>query len=95
MAKVTNLTLHKNTVEKRQKRERAKGLCREAERMVREADLRAYAVVGIDANGEAHAVWDTGAIMPMWAFPAVIGRVLEMDIARNQELEDWVPPLKK
>lgn len=93
MAKVANLSAHKNTVEARRKRTLAKELRSGVERMVRTADIRAYAVVGIAADGSAHAIWDTGAILPMWGFPDTIAAVVRIDMENSDAKEDWRPAL--
>lgn len=89
----TNLTVHRNRVEARRKREVAKRLTTETAKMVRDADIRAYAVVGIAADGSAHAIWDTGAIMPMWGFPETVGAILRRDMDNLAPEEDWTPSL--
>ena len=88
-----NLTVHKNTIEKKQKRELAKDAQRRVERVIRECDLRAYAFVGIGADGSAYAVWDTGAIMPMWCFGGAMASILQCDMENEIEGDDWKPPL--
>lgn len=93
MAKVTKLSVHKNTVESRRKRNLAKDIASGAERMVREADIRAYAIVGIGADGKGYARWDTGAILPMWAFADVVAGILRQDLAMSDAAEDWRPNL--
>jgi hypothetical protein len=87
------LSVHRNTVEARRKRVLAKDLARHVEAIVRENDIRAYAVVGIGSDGQAYAVWDTGAVMPMWAFPATIAHVLEVDMRSSDAEDDWRPKL--
>ena len=93
--KPVSLTVHRNKVEAHRKRERATTLKRQVEAMVRERDIRAYAVVGIGADGQAYVLWDTGAIMPMRAFPAVVADVLNADIAMCEVEEDWRPALAR
>lgn len=93
MAKVTRLSVHKNSVEARRKRVLAKEVAAGAERMVREADIRAYAIVGIGADGRGYARWDTGAILPMWAFADVVAAILRQDLAASDVAEDWRPNL--
>lgn len=89
-----SLSVHKNKVEARRKRELSKFLRSKVENLVREQDLRAYAVVGINANGEAFALWDTGAILPRWAFADTVAAVLRKDIEENSEVDDdWKPAL--
>lgn len=91
--KPISLTVHKNAVERRRKRDMSRELCREAGKMVRERDIRAYAIVGIGANGKAYACWDSGSIMPLWAFAETMGSVLRDDIAVSGVKDDWKPPL--
>lgn len=88
-----SLSVHRNTVEKRRARVLADDLVRQVGSLVKERDIRAYAVVGIGADGKAYALWDTGAVMPMRAFPAVMMQVLADDIAGHDLVEDWKPAL--
>lgn len=90
---VTKLSVHRNKVESRRKRELAKELQSRTEAMVRENDIRAYAVVGIASNGKAYAIWDTGAILPMWAFADTFATTLRRDIEDSGVEEDWQPNL--
>lgn len=90
---VANLTVHRNTLEKRQKRERANDLVLGTKKMVLDSDIRAYAVVGIAADGSGHAIWDTGSVVPMWAFADVIAGILRRDLEGHLDIEDWRPPL--
>ena len=94
---VPSLTVHRNTLEKRQKRARVDDLVRQTKKMMRDVDLRAYAVVGIAADGSGHALWDTGGVVPMWAFTDVVSGLLRRDIENNIDrvAEDWRPPLAR
>lgn len=97
MSRIVKLSVHKNTIERRNKRNRAKELSKTVESMVREVDLRAWAIVGIGADGKPYTLWDTGDILPMWAFPEVIAKTITLSIQRSIEddgLEDgWRPSL--
>jgi hypothetical protein len=93
MTKSISLTLHKNKVESRRKRELARDVMRGVEAMVRERDIRAYAFVGIGADGKAYASWDTGNILPMWAFADTVATVLKEDIKSSDVTDGWVPNL--
>ena len=93
MSKKVSLTVHKNKIENRRKRDLAKSVVSGVEAVIKENDIRAYAFVGIAANGDAHAIWDTGNILPLWAFAPTVGEVLKTDV-RNSEVEDgWHPEL--
>lgn len=91
--RLINLAVHKNKIENRNKRTRSKEASGRVEKIVREADIRAYAFVGIGADGKGYAAWDTGAIMPMWSFAPTINAILETDMVDSLDTEDWVPPL--
>lgn len=91
--KPVSLNVHRNSVEARRKRVLAKELKGRVEAMVRTHDIRAYAVVAIAADGQAHALWDTGAILPMWAFPNTVAYVLQEDIRNSDVEDDWRPTL--
>lgn len=88
-----SLTAHRNTVEARRKRVLAQELQGRVGKLVRDADLRAYAVVGIGADGSAHALWDTGAVLPLWAFADTVAGVLRQDILNADLKDDWRPAL--
>lgn len=92
-SKVVSLGLHKNTVERRTKRERAKAAVANVAGLMRQEDIRAYAFVGISAEGKAYALWDTGAIMPARAFPHVVVEALSDDIHNANLEDDWRPSL--
>lgn len=95
MAKSVSLSVHRNKVESRRKRVLASELTKGVGALVKEQDIRAYAVVGISSKGEAFALWDTGAILPRWAFADTIAGVLRKDIAANadDQPDDWRPSL--
>ena len=87
------LSVHRNKVEARRKRELAKDLQNRTEALVRENDIRAFAIVGIGADGKGYAFWNTGAILPMWAFADTIATILRRDIENSGVEEDWKPSL--
>ena len=93
--KVIHLSVHKNTVERRRKNDLAKTLGHSVQQMIKAHDLRAYAIVGIDSEGKAYAMWDTGAIMPIWGFADTVSAILSRDIEDSGAEEDWKPPLNK
>jgi hypothetical protein len=92
-AKPVSLTAHKNTVEQRRKRELGKDLRSIAGDLVRERDIRAYALVGIASDGSSYAYWDTGACLPMRAFPDTVASILRDSIAEAAIEDDWRPTL--
>lgn len=93
LADVANLHVHRNKVENHRKRVLAKTLKSQVETMVRTEDIRAYAIVGINAEGQAFTLWDTGAVLPMWAFADTVAHVLREDIRESGIEDDWKPTL--
>lgn len=91
--KPVSLSVHRNKVEARRKQVLASEVGRLAASLVKEQDIRAYAIVGIAADGNAHAIWDTGAILPMWAFADTMSHVLREDIRNTDVQDDWKPSL--
>lgn len=86
------LSVHKNTVARRRKKERATVMSKAAADMCRVHDVRAYAIVGIACDGRAYASWDTGRALPMWAFADTVATVLRKDIETCEVEDDWRPP---
>lgn len=93
--RVASLSLHRNTIERKAQRERSKALVRDVEQLTRQVDIRAYAIVGIGADGLGYAYWDTGAIVPMWGFADTMAAILRKDVDDTEAEEDWKPPLPK
>lgn len=87
-----NLSVHRNTVEQRAKRQLGSVFRKEVLKVFKDSDIRMYVFVGIDAEGKAHASWDTGGIMPLWAVPGTIFKVLDSDMSTVED--DWKPPLR-
>lgn len=90
-----SLAVHKNRVEKQKRRERVRDMVSGAKKMAQDNDLTAYAIVGITKTGDALACWDTGGSIPMWALPGAVYRVLDMDIAASDAVEDFKAPLRE
>lgn len=88
-----NLSVHRNTVEARRKRTLSRAARRDVEAIIREHDVRAYAFVAIAADGGMIATWDTGSILPGWAFPSTVQEILRRDMAQTDVEETWKPPL--
>lgn len=89
---VKELSVHRNTIERKHRRDMATAAKADL-KAIMEHDVRAYAIVAINSEGDAMAAWDTGAIMPIWAFPVTVSQILDADI-RNADVEDeWKPSL--
>jgi len=90
---VVSLSLHKNKIESRRKRDLSNRLKTQVGKLVKEQDIRAYAIVGIGSNGDAFAYWDTGAILPQWAFADTVATILRKDVQETNVKDDWKPTL--
>lgn len=92
MAKTVNLSLHKSQVERRE-RKAVRGDMVAAAKAMPSNDIVAWAIVGITRDGNAHAAWDSGQIMPLWAFAPAISRILQCDTDTVQD--DYKAPLRR
>lgn len=92
MKKPVSLTVHKSHLERQERRAIRKKMTIAAKTMGAE-DLVAYVICGIDRHGEAFAAWDTGRITPLWAFPSMVGKILESDCATIRD--DYHAPLHR
>jgi len=63
-AKVVSLTVHKNTLEKRQRAERRKELRQLADQISKDPDFAGYVLIGITTSGEAETFYDCGPVPP-------------------------------
>ena len=93
MAKPLSLSVHRNGIEARRKRELAGRLSRQIPDLVKGADVRAYAFVALDSEGKSRCLWDTGGIVPLWSFADMVGAMLRRDIEESGVDEDWKPSL--
>jgi hypothetical protein len=57
------------------------------------ANIVAYALIAFSDDGRAFVDWNTGGIMPMWAFPSTVREVLQADIEQSCVEEDFKSPL--
>ena len=89
------LAVHRNTLEHRRKREMAKHASTLIGGSIRETDIRAYAFVGLTADGGAICWWDTGGVIPLFAFTDVMASMLRKNIAESGVDEEWKPGLSQ
>ncbi len=80
MKKVTNLTLHKNTLEKHKLRELKKELCDSAKWLSRDFDLKGFALVIWDDKFNYRTDWSTGWVLPSHVMPEYVKGALLRDI---------------
>lgn len=90
----TNLREYQNQQEVQRKADLEKYLIDSIKEIFQHNDIRAAAFVAIDSEGKAFSEWDTGAIVPMWAFSEMVGTILSTDLAESEVEEDWRPPLR-
>lgn len=76
---VKSLTVHRNTIERRQRRDVQNAMVR-ASKGIGESDILAYAIVAIDSDGNGGCAWDTGSALPLWAFADTVRTILDRDI---------------
>ena len=91
--KPPKLSVHKSNVLKRERRQLREELRGEVERLTAESNVVGYALVVFDDQGNATSAFDTGRIMPLWAFPGACEYVLKTDISAVEE--DYRAPLLK
>ncbi len=91
--KKVSLSVHKSNLERRERAQVRSEMTAAAKSMASQQEIVSYAIVGFDRNGRAFAAWDTGRIMPKWAFPGAIGRVLDFDTSTVDD--DYIAPLHR
>jgi hypothetical protein len=91
MSKVS-LSVHKSNLEKRERRMIHEDL-KAAVENVRQHDVVAYAVVGFSRDGAAYASFDTGRIIPEWAFASACEKVIDHYVEMVEA--DFKAPLKR
>ena len=91
---VKSLTVHRNTIECRQRRAIQSSMVHAA-KGIGESDIVAYAIVAMDSQGNAKCAWDTGSALPLWAFAETIKAILDRDIECSGVEETWRPSLQE
>lgn len=93
MKKPVSLTAHKSQIERTARKTIRTEMVGAAQAMASDHNILSYAIVGFDDEGRAFAAWDTGKIMPKWAFPAAVFRVLDRDCDMVED--DYKAPLRR
>jgi hypothetical protein len=86
------LSVHKSNLEKRERRTVKREAVGSLNALLAGKEIVAYAIVVFDKSGNAWAAFDTGRIMPLWAFPGACEYVLKSEVERVDE--DFEAPLK-
>lgn len=90
--KTPKLSVHKSNILKRERRTVRDELRREVEFLTSRDNVVAYALVTFTDDGRA-AAFDTGKIMPLWAFPGACEYVIRQNVETVDE--DYRAPLLK
>lgn len=91
---VKSLSVHRNTIERRHRREVQSAMVRNA-KAIGEGDILAYAIVAIDSDGNGKCAWDTGSALPLWAFADTVRAILDRDIGASGVDDTWKPSLQE
>jgi hypothetical protein len=91
--KTPKLSVHKSNLEKRDLRTIRDHMRKSVEVLTAESDTVAFALVVFDTKGQATAHFDSGGLMPLWAFPGACEYVLKSEVALVDE--DFQAKLKK
>lgn len=86
------LTAHINTARKRKRDAAGKEMIAEAKRLASTREVAGYAIIAFTDAGEAEVVFDTGGLMPLWAFPGACEYVVRAKGVEQVD-EDYVRPL--
>ena len=83
MRKVTNLALHKNTLEKHKRKELKKELYDSAKLLSNDFNLKGFALVIWDDKFNYRTDWDTGKVLPSHVMAEYVKGALLRDIGIN------------
>lgn len=93
MKKPISLSVHKNQVERRRRKDLRREMQDHCYKMTSSGNIVAYSIVALADDGRAFAVWDTGGAIPMWSFPQTVAAVLKEDIQESEVEDDFKRPL--
>lgn len=87
------LSVHKSNLEKRERRAVRDQMRQDVEFLTAQGDVAGYAMIVFTTDGKAAATFDTGKLMPLWAFPGACEYVLKSEVKDADE--DFRAALKK
>lgn len=87
-AKVVSLTVHKNTMEKRQRAERRKVLRQLSDHISNNPDFAGFVLMGVNSDGTSEAFYDCGPIPPDLLPTIVYEKLAEVVNSSREESED-------
>ncbi len=91
---VVNLTVHRNTLARREARRARDGLNRNARNLGKMEGIKGWSIVVWDADWNYKTAWDSNSTMPGNIMPEFIKRSLLREVSRSdaQDILDPVPP---
>lgn len=91
--KPVNLALHKSQIERKRRKDIRRDMTKAASSINDNANIVAYAIVGMSDDGRCFAAWDTGGVLPMWGFPETVKGIIDQDMRDSNVDEDFKRPL--
>lgn len=91
--KPVSLSSHKSQIERTRRKKVRAEMTRDAKAMASDDNIVAFAIVAFTDDGRAKAAWDTGGVLPMWAFPQTVSEVLRCDLETSGVDDDFRKPL--
>ena len=88
------LSVHKSNIEKRERRAVRDAMRKDVEAMTAAGNVVGYAIVAFATDGTAQAAFDTGNLMPLWAFPGACEYVVRQNVEEVDE-DFRAKPLRK
>ena len=89
---MTAPTVHINTLRKRKRASAAADLMAAVKQAQREGVVAGYALIVFTEDGRARCRFDTGGLMPLWAFPGAVEFVTRNAVMEGVE-EDYQRPV--
>lgn len=90
--KKVSLSVHKSNIERQERKLIASDMRLAVDESVRIGNVVAYAIVCFRPDGSAYCAFDSGKIMPLWAFDGACAKVIERCVADTED--DWKAPLR-
>lgn len=92
---MTRRTVHINTVRKRKRAQIGADMVRQAKELADHGAVAGYVLIAYDEEGRADCRFDTGGLMPLWAFPGA-AQVVVLDAIQSDEVaEDYRRPVSR
>jgi hypothetical protein len=89
------LSVHKSNIEKRERRSVRDQMRKDVEFLTSGGNVVGYAIVAFTSDGRATATFDSGQLMPLWAFPGACEYVVRTEVESGVEEDFRAKPLKR